>query len=456
MYEKVIKTIMAEHLIVPGKKIGVAVSGGVDSMVLMHMLYRYTGGENLYCLHFEHGIRGWESVRDMEFVRENAKELGIPFICARMDVPEKVMLTGENLEAAARRYRYAFFANISKKYDLQYVATAHHADDVVETFLLNLLRGSGTAGLCAMRIRREPNIIRPLIGISREEIEKYAEENGIAYVADSTNDDLDYSRNFLRKEVIPKLKEINPNLADAVRRTTVLLGEDEYALYRIESQLFEKAAENVENGVELDLKTLLSQNMGIQRRLIRHAVLKAAGTLVDVEKKHIDSVMQLAENGKVGKRFILPGRFSAYIGYGKLGIVKDNEKVADSTEEKFEIGKNIRIAGLTLETEIVPVPAKFPKLHDPEQFADPAVLDGATVRTRRSGDLFKPVGMTEYKKLSDWMIDEKIPADKRDGILLIVKENNVLVIVGHAVSEDAKIQPGTQLALHIETISGEV
>lgn len=452
MYEKFVKTITEERLFTKGDKIGIAVSGGVDSMVMMHMMKRYTGGENLYCLHFEHGIRGWESVRDMEFVRENAKTMGIPFICARMDVPEKVMLTGENLEAAARRYRYAFFASISKKYDLQYVATAHHADDVVETFLLNLLRGSGTAGLCAMRIRREPNIIRPLIGISREEIEEYAEANGIAYVADSTNDDLDYSRNFLRKEVVPKLRELNPNLAEAVRRTTVLLGEDEYALFKTESALFGEIAIQTDEGIEIEIEPMLCQNTGIKRRLLRHAILRVAGTLVDVEKKHIDSVMALAESKKTGKKFILPGRFGAYIRYDKLLIVKDNEKLLDATEEKFEVGKNIRIAGTFLETEVVPTPACFPKLHDAVQFADPAVMEGSVVRTRRNGDVFRPVGMSEYKKLSDWMIDEKIPADKRDSILLMVKDDKVLVIAGHAVSEDAKVCSDTQLALHIETI----
>lgn len=455
MYEKFLKTIETEHLIAPGKRIGIAVSGGVDSMVLMNMLYRYTGGKNLYCLHFEHGIRGWESVRDMEFVRENAKSYGIPFICARMNIPERVMMTGENMEAAARRYRYAFFANISRKYDLQYVATAHHADDVVETLLLNLLRGSGTAGLCAMRVRREPNIIRPLIAISRDEIDKYAEENGIAFVTDSTNDSNDYSRNFLRHEVVPKLKELNPNLTEAVRRTTILLGEDEFALFKVESHIFEKISKEIEGGVELELEPLLEKSPGIQRRLIRHAIFKVAGSLMDVEKRHVDSVLRLAENGTAGKRFILPGRFYSCIGYGSLIILKDNEKVLDDREEAFEIDKEIRIAGQILETEVVTSPREFPKLHEAVQFADPLPLEGATVRTRRTGDLFRPVGMSESKKLSDWMIDEKIPADKRDSILLITKDSRVLVICGHAVSEDAKVQPGAQLSLRIEMLPEE-
>ncbi|MBP3940985.1 MAG: tRNA lysidine(34) synthetase TilS [Christensenellaceae bacterium] len=450
MYEKFLKTVNDEHLIVPGSRIGIAASGGVDSMVLMNVLYRLTGGKNLYCLHFEHGIRGWESVRDMEFVRENAKALGIPFICARMDIPERVMQTGENLEAAARRYRYAFFANISKKYNLQYVATAHHADDVVETFLLNLLRGSGMAGLSAMRIRREPNIIRPLINISREEIEQYAAENEISFVTDSTNDNLDYTRNFLRKEVVPKLKELNPNLTEAVRRTTTLLGEDEYSLFKIESQIFEEIASETKEGLEIDIDKLLSQHIGIQKRVIRHSVLKVAGSLVDFEMKHSNAILELANNRSVGKRFILPGKCYCTVGYGKLIIKRDNEIAVDNTEVDFEIDKEIRIAGKSLLSEVVTAPQSFPALHEAVQFADPLPLEGALVRTRRSGDLFRPVGMEGYKKLSDWFIDEKIPQDKRDLIPLVVKENRVLVIGGHAVSEDAKVQPGQQLALRIE------
>ena len=455
MYEKFLNSISSEHLIVPGRRIGIAVSGGVDSMVLMHMLYRYTGGENLFCLHFEHGIRGWESVRDMEFVRENAKAYNIPFICARMNVPERIMETGENLEAAARRFRYAFFANVSKKYDLAYVATAHHADDVAETFLLNLLRGSGIAGLCAMRSKREPNIIRPMLAISRDEIERYADENNIAYVADSTNDDTEYSRNYLRKEVIPRLKEMNPNFVEAVRRTTVLLSEDEIALYRTESQIFDHIASDVKDGIEFDLGQFKEQNVSIQRRLLRHAILKVTGSLVDVELKHVDAVIRLAESGGTGKRFILPGKFYAYVGYGQLTLVKDNEKILDGTEAPFEIGERIKIAGQYLETEVVPAPASFPPLHSPVQYAESIPLEGATVRTRRSGDVFRPVGMQEYKKLSDWMIDEKIPLSKRDSIILVVKDSTVLVITGHAISEDAKVHPGSQLAVRLEAVPAE-
>ena len=174
------------------KRALVAMSGGVDSMVLMHMLYRYTGGENLFCLHFEHGIRGWESVRDMEFVRENAKAYNIPFICARMNVPERIMETGENLEAAARRFRYAFFANVSKKYDLAYVATAHHADDVAETFLMRLARGSSAAGLAGLKRISHVNgitFIRPLLDLRDTELRAFLRRRNIAWREDATNID---------------------------------------------------------------------------------------------------------------------------------------------------------------------------------------------------------------------------------------------------------------------------
>jgi len=186
-----------------------AVSGGSDSMALLRLL-KDSGFSQVVVAHVDHGFRK-ESARDADFVKKNAEELGFAFELKTIDLKSLTEQEGGNLEATGRRERYAFFRELKEKYMAQYIVTAHHADDQVETVLMNIIRGSGLDGISGMKVI-DGDLWRPLLKYSKQDLLGYCEERALSFVQDSTNDDLSYRRNFLRSEVVPKLKELNPNL----------------------------------------------------------------------------------------------------------------------------------------------------------------------------------------------------------------------------------------------------
>ena len=202
-----------------GKKLLAAVSGGADSMCLLHLLA--AAKLDVTAAHFEHGIRGEESLRDLRFVETWCREHGIPCLTGHGDVPGYALSNGMSLEQAARELRYAFLRNCAGKIGAEYILTAHNLDDNAETLLFNLTRGSGTAGLCGIPTRRG-EILRPLLSVSRTEIETYLEENHVPHVEDSTNREDAYTRNLIRHRVVPALREVNPRFAEAAARTAAL------------------------------------------------------------------------------------------------------------------------------------------------------------------------------------------------------------------------------------------
>ena len=249
------KTIKKYNLISLGDRVGVAVSGGVDSMVLLHVLYTLSrrSGFYVYALHFEHGIRAEESVGDMHFVEEQCEKMHIPFYSGSEDVPAIAAQTGENLEAAARRLRYAFFEERKRALKLSKIAIAHHKDDFAETFLLNLVRGSGMAGLTTMKYQRTPGIIRPMLDISRKDIEAYASAHNIPFRVDSTNAALKYARNYIRAEILPRMAALNPEVSSAIMRASEILGEEDSALFEYAKSEYHKISRREEGQIVLDL-----------------------------------------------------------------------------------------------------------------------------------------------------------------------------------------------------------
>ena len=279
-------TIKRYNLISLGDRVGVAVSGGVDSMVLLNVLYTLSRRSGFYvcALHFEHGIRSEESVGDMHFVEQQCEAMHIPFYAGSADVPVIAAQTGENLEAAARRLRYEFFEERKQQLGLAKIAIAHHKDDFAETFLLNLLRGSGVAGLTSMKYQRQPGIIRPLLDISRKQIEAYAKKHEIPFRVDSTNAALKYTRNYIRAEILPRMAKLNPEVSSAIMRASEILGEEDAALFEYAKSEYHKISRREEGQIVLDLIAFNALPKAIRRRVVRMALLEFT-TLQDVDKR---------------------------------------------------------------------------------------------------------------------------------------------------------------------------
>ncbi len=282
----------------------VGFSGGADSVALLHAL-KHLYGEAVYALHVHHGIRGEEADRDLAFCRELAASLQVPFFEAHVDTPGEKK-PGESLEEAARRLRYAAFQDCAAAHGIPLIATAHHADDHLETILFHLIRGSGPRGLCGIPPKRD-NIIRPLIGCDKDLILRYCAVHQLPFVTDSTNDDIAYSRNYLRARVIPCLKQLNPKATEAAARTAAALRADNHLLEELAASYYEETA----------LATLQALPKPLLSRVVLEKLRRLTPHIMP-QAQHIDAVVQLITEGTSGGRRSLPGNFSAVCRSGQL------------------------------------------------------------------------------------------------------------------------------------------
>ncbi len=451
---KVEETIKQHNLIEPGEKVGVAVSGGVDSMVLLRILSGLSGkmGFSVVALHFEHGIRGGESLRDMAFVEHECALGGIACICGRGNVPAEIAETGESPEAVARRQRYAFFYEQKQALGLQKIAVAHHCDDGAETFLFNLIRGSGISGVTAMKYMREPGVIRPMLGVSRGEIEQYARENGIAYVTDSSNFSPEYARNYIRSEIIPRMRRLNPEVSQAIMRTSEILLEEDLALQEYAGREYARTVRQEKDRACIDLDGFNALSLAVRRRIFRR-ILDERFSLVDITKGTVDELMSLAAVHRTGSYFSLDDKFFARVSYNTLIISEKMYTINRSGIFSVAAGRRTALwPGEEICVEISAPPAVYPDETSLTQYADCEAFHGAEIRARKEGDRFTPFGMQDSKKLKDWMIDSKIPREIRGGIPLLALGGEVLWIVGYALSEKLRVAANAAQAYKVSYI----
>lgn len=456
MIEKIVEsTIIRHRLIECGQQVAVAVSGGADSMVLLHVLHRLQlpCGFRLSALHYEHGIRGAQSEEDMRFVQETCAKLGIPLFVERGNALQIAQEQGKNLEDTARRLRYDFFARCCREQGIDRVAVAHHKDDLAETFLLHLIRGSGPQGLCAMPYLREDGIIRPLLDVSRKQIEAYAAEHGIAFRQDSTNEDLHYSRNFLRLQLLPQMRKLNPEVSDAIARAGRLLEEEQQLLTEYTLREYAAIAQEQQGRIILQIEELRLLPAAMRRRVLRMAVHRCTGTLQDVGSAAIEQLERLAEQGETGKIFSLPGIFFAQVNYGLL-ILSPKMYTIDKMEPmRIQPGENLLPDGGRLLIRPAERPNSFPPRQSLCQYIDAQKLpQNCMLRTRQEGDLFRPFGVQGSQKLKEWFIDRKIPREQREQQLLLCCGKEVLWIIGHSLSETLRVQPHTRHIYEVQYI----
>lgn len=419
-------------------KIALALSGGRDSVALAHVLLR--AGADFFAVHVEHGIRGESSLRDADFVRSFCKERGIPLEVFSVDVPTYAREKGLTTEQAARELRYGVFDGLLAEGKCRYVALAHHADDQTETVLMRIFRGTGIKGLRGMA-ERSGSYIRPLLGISREEINEYVAENGLPYVEDETNADPTYTRNFLRRE-IAVLKEKYPALNEAVARL---------ARHAAEADDFIEAATPVpvmkEGEAHLGVDSL--KEPVTAKRAVCNACA-AVGVRQDIEERHYALVFRLAES-ESGKRLELPHGLTVYKQGGELVFAKSRFSDGDeSTTEldegiPFPRGEFAEAAGLTIR-RVSPDKADFD--------ADALYIDGdkvpadAVLRHRREGDVIEKFG-GGTKSLGDFFTDRKIPLRHRDDIVVCASGREVLFAAGVEISEKVRIDKDTKNIIKI-------
>lgn len=427
MQEKVRKTMKKYHMCAAGQTITVGVSGGADSMALLHILWQLSKKEGfqVQALHVHHGLRGEEADRDAAFVADWCRQRQILCETVFLDVAEEAKKSKEGLEETGRKLRYQALRRMAAGGS---IAVAHHANDQAETLLMRLCRGTGLTGLVSMRPVQK-DIIRPLLFCTRAETEKYCKEQGISWCEDSTNRQTLYTRNKLRHEVLPLLEKVHPGSGRHLAETAELLAMEEDFLEESAKEAFLKCRE--QNGFLV--KNLQKLHPALRRRVLRLAVAEKCGQK-DITKKHIESLEALVEQ-ESGKSVALPHKMQARAEYGRLIIEKPGEKPREFCYD-LVFGKEVFIpeCGIWVLAEISSekkgdfLEDDYTKVFDYDK-----IKQDLCCRNRKTGDrMYFAIGS---KKLKDYFIDEKIPRGERECLPLIAGGSAVLWIVGKRVSE---------------------
>lgn len=433
-----------------GDTLLVAVSGGPDSVAMLHALHTRSSefGIALHVAHLNHGIRGEQSNLDEAFVCNLAHSLKLPIAVRNVDVPSLQTEWRVGVEEAARVVRLRFLRDTATELGMTKIAVGHTADDRAESVLLNIIRGCGVDGLGSIR-PINGNIVRPLIDATRAEIERYIAEHALPYRVDESNADTTYTRNRVRHELIPMLEtEYNPEVKNALVR----LAEIAAAQSDLVEGLAESAMHEVALGGTLDAEMFARLPAAIQSQAIRSEILRLKGDLTDVSFEQIESVIDALRAG---------GDFTVNLPSGEIFATRKGHSLriwlreAAAVVEPFECdlqvpgSTEIPSIGLTLHcvTIEMPVPGKLPA--DEAMIDADSVVGTLSVRSVRPGDRIVPMGMTGSKKLQDVFVDRKVPKGERAMAAVLVDDEKVLWVVGVVASELGKVTEATKKAIHL-------
>ena len=419
------------NLIKNGDRIVVGVSGGPDSITMLDILVKLREEFNLtlFVVHINHSLRE-EADFEEEYVRKFAKEKNIEFFSKKVDINKMVEETRKSTEEVARNVRYEYFNEVLKKVNANKIAVAHNLNDSVETVLLNLIRGCGIDGLTGIQ-KENGNIIRPLIECERGEIENYIKENNLTTMQDKTNLEAIYTRNKVRNELIPYLKEFNPEIIKSIYKTSKILGENRKLLKEIIEEKYREIKVE-DKDLVLDKVKFLELDDGLKPEILRRAILDYSGNLVNIGMDTINNAISIISESGSGAVIKISSDIKIKINYDKLVFFKEKE------ETKFCYELNI--PGTTYIPEInKAITAKIVDADEvPEKYSDKnkCFFDiektgkKLYVRNKRIGDSISLTGMNGKKSIKKFFSDLKIDSRFRDKIPLIVSEDDVLWVVG--------------------------
>lgn len=449
MVSKLLKTIEENAMISHGERVMCAVSGGIDSVVLLHVMLALKErlGIEVCAAHLNHMLRGKDSDGDEEFVRMLCERLGVPLVSECADVAQYAEKCGKSTELSAREVRYDFLRRASKKLNADKIATAHNANDNLETMLLNIARGSGSDGLCGIPPKRG-NIIRPMISVSRTEIEKYAEDNGLSHRVDRTNDESVYSRNNIRHNAIPALLYANGGAVENALRTARLLRAETDFLRK--SALSELARLDKYGNGMIKCSELLGVDDALFGRIAELLAKKAAGSEeYTLEFKHISDVRKLAETADPSAVINLPRRVTARREYGFIIFEKQGKN--ETPAPKMLSEGETSFGRYTIKMKKICDCGKIHNSVNTFCISCDRIQDGITVRGRKTGDCIKLRGRPR-KSLKRLFIDEKIPRNMRDFIPVLCSGENVAAVFGFGVDEEYEARSGTAFFIEINNI----
>lgn len=457
LLERVKETIERYAMLAQGECVLVAVSGGVDSVVLLDILCRLAAEYTLKLTiaHLDHGLRGEEAREDARFVAHLAREEKLALIEKKLDVAEFSKEKGIGVEEGARLLRHDFLRAAADEIGATKIALGHTQNDRGETMLFNLIRGAGPTGLVGIRpMNRSVNhtLIRPLIEVSREEILSYARSRDLSWREDSTNQDLSFSRNRIRHRILPLLTEMNPRVLAALQRTADLLAEQELALDDLLVPLWvEVLIVQAEDRIVIQRGRLSQLPKGVQALLLRRGIARLRGDLQGIEKVHIDALLDLVASHCAHGKLDLPGFVARFHG-DELTLEEGETDNPLSFEVPVVLGRTeIPSLGISLdlsiEDRIGAGESQIAEDSEVEVADADRVQFPLHLRGRRPGDRFAPLGLGGEKKLKDFYIDERVPFYDRDRVPLLCDRQKIIWVVGLRLSDAVRVTSETKKVL---------
>ncbi|MCR5430829.1 MAG: tRNA lysidine(34) synthetase TilS [Eubacterium sp.] len=447
MKSKVLEFIRKKKLLKKGDSVVLGVSGGADSICMLKILSdaQKRRDISLYVLHINHQIRGKEANEDAAFVKRACTKFKVPHRVVSVDVPRIAEEQGMSLEEAGRMVRYQEFSDYAYEVGANKIAVAHNSNDNAETVLMNLARGTGIKGLSGIAPKRKMEdskgntieVIRPILCLTRKEIEEYLKENEIEYRNDSTNDSTDYTRNKIRLEIMPILENINDNaMQNITNASNELANTTEYIEKDVEDAYEEFVSD--ENGKLFLSDEAFSLDPVVFTGVIRKMIENTAGKLKDITRIHVGDVVSLSEK-QVGKKIDLPYSIVAEREYEGISIYSEENESATPEDEKEVI--------ISFEDD------DFDKENIEElqytKWLDYDKIDDVVVRTQKKDDYIVIDDKGSKKRLKKYFVDEKIPRRDRDNVLLVADGSHILWVVGHRISEAVKVTPETKKVIKV-------
>ncbi|MEP6539554.1 MAG: tRNA lysidine(34) synthetase TilS [Bryobacteraceae bacterium] len=466
MLDRVAGIISRYSMIAPGGRVGVAVSGGADSVCLLHLLKELAPvlGLCLTVVHLNHKLRGAESDGDEEFVRDLAASLECPLLAGTANVAG----AGGNLEEAGREARRSFYRSLIASSGLDRVATGHTSSDQAETVLYRLLRGSGTAGISAIRPFTADGIIRPLIDCNREEVEAYLTQRGIRWREDRTNQDRAFQRNRIRHDLLPQLrKEYNPALPQALAQMAVLAQEDEQYWGAEMDRIASKELKQSGGAVFLVCPRLVAMPGAVARRLLRRAVSLAKGDLRQIDFEHIDALLQLAAGGEGHGRLQLPD-LDVFRSFEWMRIAPPRAGSRSDRDYCYEVVPPIRVRipgeGFSIRLDLLEMSGGIPLdraetgytetsgLLDLERLAVDGTVDRLALRNWRPGDRYSRPGRST-EKVKTLFQQQRIPIWERQGWPILTIGDRIVWVRRFGAAAEVSSSASTSRAVCVTEIA---
>ena len=446
--QKVLKLIDENHLIEKNDKVLLALSGGADSVFLFYFLLKFKRrlGIRFKGFHLNHKIRGKEAKEDEIFCRNVCEKHDVELFVVTKDVKSYAKKNKLSVEEAGRKLRYKELDRIADEELIDKVATAHNSSDNTETVLLNLIKGAGSKGLSGIPVQRG-KIIRPLLSLTADEIRNYLKVKKLYHRLDTSNLEIDFERNFIRNEIIPKLKKLNPRVEQKVLNSSKIIKNMRTFIEKEITAITQSSVKFSRGELRISLKKLHELDKVLWSEFFKSIIESKFTT--DLSTENLESLIHLVDN-QAGKKLVLSNKIIALKERGYLSINLTKPVSKEAQTRTIQVNDEAEINGHSVKIEKVSLEKiKRSQKKSVEYISADGIKTVFQLRKWREGDKFYPLGMKGSKKISDFLVDEKIPSVKKKEQLVLLNAGNIVWVVGLRIDDRFKLTPETQKVIKL-------